>query len=84
MIKEANAKSVTLVISQDNTMGTFLSSGDKECKLGYSINVQFNLKKHSYIFKGIKAVSTTDEEVSRDDCIEFTITDRDDDKGYRR
>lgn len=81
MIKEANAKSITLVISQDNTMGTFLSSGDKECKLGYSINVQFNLKKDAYIFKGIKAVSTTDEEASRDDCIEFTITDRDDDKG---
>ncbi len=81
MINEANAKSVKFVITQDNTMGTFLSSGDKECKLGYSIDVQFNLKKESYIFKGIKAVSTNDAEDSRDDCIEFTITDRDDDKG---
>ena len=81
MIREANAKTVKLVITQDNTMGTFLSSGDKECKLGYSIDVQFNLKKESYIFKGIKAVSTNDAETSRDDCINFTIKDRDDDKG---
>ena len=81
IVKEANAQSVKLVISQDTTMGTFLSSGDKECKLGYSIDVQFNLKKESYIFKGIKAVSTNDEEASRDDCIEFVIKDRDDDKG---
>lgn len=81
MIKEANAKVVKLVISQDTTMGTFLSSGEKECKLGYSIDVQFNLKKDAYIFKGLKAVSTNDEETPRDDCIEFAIKDRDDDKG---
>ncbi|MCR4901011.1 MAG: hypothetical protein K5907_09375, partial [Treponema sp.] len=81
MIKEANAKVVKLVISQDTEMGSFLSSGEKECKLGYSIDVQFNLKKDAYIFKGLKAVSTNDAETPRDDCINFTIKDRDDDKG---
>ncbi len=81
MIKEANAKVVKLFISQDTEMGSFLSSGEKECKLGYSIDVQFNLKKDAYIFKGLKAVSTNDEEDSRDDCIEFSIKSSDDEKG---
>ena len=80
-IKEANAKSVKVVISQDTTMGTFLSSGEKECKLGYSINVQFNLKKDAYIFKGLKAVSTSGADISRKDYVVFTIKDRDDEKG---
>ena len=81
IITEANAKSIKLVISQDTTMGTFLSSGEKECKLGYSINVQFNLKKEAYIFKGLKAVSTSGADISRKDYVEFKIKDRDDEKG---
>ena len=81
MILEANAKSIKIIISQDNTMGTFLSTGEKECKLGYAIDVQFNLKKESYIYKGLKAVSTTDETESRDEYVEFTALENDDQKG---
>ena len=57
MIDVATAKSCTLIVSQDNTMGSFLSSGDKSCKLGYSIEVQYTVKKDQYIYKGLKAVS---------------------------
>ncbi len=80
-VNKANAKSFNLVISQDTSMGSFLSSGEKECKLGYSINVQFNVKKDSYIFKGLKAVSTSNDEVSRNDCINFTTIESDSDRG---
>ena len=57
MIDVANAKSYTLIVSKDTTMGSFLSSGDKSCKVGQTINVQFNVNKKSYIYKGLKAVS---------------------------
>lgn len=80
-VNKANAKSFNLVISQDTSMGSFLSSGEKECKLGYSINVQFNVKKDSFIFKGLKAVSTSNDEVSRNDCINFTTLESDSDRG---
>ena len=76
-----NAKSFPLVISQETTMGSFLSSGEKECKLGYSITVQFNVKKETYIFKGLKAVKASDPDQSLDDYVEFQILERDDQKG---
>ncbi len=80
-IAYSNAKSFFLIISQDTTMGSFLSSGEKECKVGYSITVQFNVKKDTYIFNGLKAVNASDTDQSMDDSVEFTITDRDDQKG---
>ena len=81
MIDIANAKSFTLVISNDTTMGSFLSSGDKECKLGYSIEVQYTVKKDQYIFKGLKAVSKSDLETPLDEYVEFTSLDSDDTRG---
>ena len=70
----ANAKNCSLFISQETEMGTFLSSGEKECKVGYSVEIVFNLKKDYYIFNGLKAISI-DETESRDDCIEFTLNE---------
>ena len=81
MIDVANAKSFTIVISNDTTMGSFLSSGDKECKVGYSIDVQFGVKKDTYIYKGLKAVSKSDETKSMDSYVEFTQTDSDEPRG---
>ena len=80
-IAYSNAKSFILIISQDTTMGSFLSSGEKECKVGYSITVQFNVKKDAYIFKGLKAVNASDTDQSMDDYVEFQVTDHDDQKG---
>ena len=81
MIDVANAKSFTIVISNDTTMGSFLSSGDKECKVGQSINVQFNVKKDLYIYKGLKAVSKSNPENSLDDYVDFVKTDSDNARG---
>ena len=77
LIEEANAKTFTIVVSQENTMGTFLSSGDKPCKIGKSIEVQFNLNKDAYIYNGLKAVSTSNREEDRSDCVQFTSLEKD-------
>ena len=69
MIDKANAKTRTIVVSNDTTMGSFLSSGDKTCQLGYTIEVQFNVKKDTYIYKGLKAVSKSDDTTSLDSFI---------------
>ena len=81
IIDKANAKSYTIIVSQDNTMGSFLSSGDKSCQLGYAIEVQYTVKKDLYIYKGLKAVSKSDESKSLADCVEFTEIDKDDQRG---
>ena len=82
----ANAKNCSLFISQETEMGTFLSSGEKECKIGYSVEIVFYLNKDYYVFKNLKAVSVTDESQSRDDCVEFTINEQESDieKGLYR
>ena len=81
IIDVANAKSYTIIVSQDTTTGSFLSSGDKECKIGYAIEVQYTVKKDQYIYKGLKAVSKSDPEKSLNDCVEFETIDSDDSRG---
>ena len=78
LIDVANAKSNTLIVSQDTATGTFLSSGDKECKVGYSIDVQFSVKKDSYIFKGLEAVNKNSPAEKLNSLVKFeeTSTDR--------
>lgn len=73
-IAYANAKSCSVIVQSDSKMGTFLSSGEKECKVGYSINLQFTVNADDYIFNGLKAVSSNDNSVSRDEYVDFTIT----------
>ena len=73
-IAYANAKSCTVIVQSDSKLGTFLSSGEKECKVGYSINLQFTVNADDYIFNGLKAVSSKDNSVSRDEYVEFTVT----------
>ena len=81
MIDVANAKSCTIVVSQDTSMGSFVSSGDKSCKIGYSIEVQYTVKQASYIYKGLKAVSKSDPEKSLNDYVQFTKIDSDSTRG---
>ena len=81
MIEVANAKSYTLVVSQESTMGSFLSAGDKTCKLGQTIDVQFTVKKEDYIYKGLKAVSKSNPNVSLADCVEFKVLSKDESNG---
>ena len=72
-IDYSNAKSCTLVISSDSTTGTFLSSGERSCKLGYTVDLQYTVKKEDYVFKGLEAVSSRNTAESRSDCVEFTL-----------
>ncbi len=81
MIDEANAKACTLIVSQDTTMGSFLSSGDKTCKVGYSIEVQFTVKKELYIYRGLKAVSKSDPNIDLSTYVQFTEIDGNDSRG---
>ena len=81
MIDVANAKSCTIVVSQDTSMGSFLSSGDKTCKIGHTIDVQYTVKKDLYVYKGLKAVSKSDETKSMSSYIEFTQIDNDSTRG---
>ena len=69
-----NAKEFTLVVKSEPGLGTFLSEGEKKCKLGYTIDLQFTVTTEDYVFLGLEAVSTADNSVSRADCVEFTIT----------
>ena len=73
-IAYANAQSCTVIVQSDSKLGTFLSSGEKECKVGYSINLQFTVNADDYIFNGLKAVSSKDNSVSRDEYVEFAVT----------
>ncbi len=81
MIDEANAKNCTLIVTQDTTMGSFLSSGDKSCKVGYSIELQFTVKKELYVYKGLKAVSKSDPNINLSSYVEFTEIDGNDSRG---
>ncbi|MCR4900527.1 MAG: DUF6273 domain-containing protein [Treponema sp.] len=73
-IAYANAKECTLIVKSDPAYGSFLSEGEKKCKLGYTINLQFTVTTQDYMFMGLEAVSTNNPSESRSDCVEFNIT----------
>ena len=50
-------------------MGSFLVGSEKECKVGYSTDLQFTLKKDDYYFVSLQAVSTADESQSREEYV---------------
>ncbi len=72
MIDVANAKSYTIIVQrQDSEVGAFLSDGDKECKVGYSIDLQFTVNSENYKYLGMEAVSKVNPTKSRSDYVEF-------------
>ena len=78
-IAYANAKSCTLYLKSEPAMGSFLAEGGVTCKVGFSTELQFTLKKDDYHFISLKAVSSTNETKSRADCVEFTVNEKDSD-----
>ncbi len=76
-----NQKKVNLLVRTDSVYGSFLSDGEKECSVGYTIEVQFTLKKNDYKFLGFQAVSSTDNSVLRSDCISIENEDYNDESG---
>ena len=73
-IAYANAASCTIYISAPEGTGSFLSAGEKECRVGYSTELQFTVNAQNYIFKGMKAVSSKDNSQSRNDYVQITTT----------
>lgn len=76
-----NLEKTTLLVDSDENMGNFLSSGAVECIVGYSVEVQFTVKKSDYVFKGFKAVSSADENADRSEFVSFTEVEADSEKG---
>lgn len=74
-------KIVKVQIETDTTQGKFLSSGEKECYVGYTFDVQFTLKKTDYIFKEFEAVSNSVNHESRADCVDFIDKEYDEELG---
>lgn len=80
-IAYAQAKECKLIVKSDSVYGSFLSDGEKKCKVGYTTDLQFTVNQSDYIFKNLEAVSTNDNSVSRNDFVEFTITGSDEKTG---
>ncbi len=65
----------------DTATGEFLGSVERELRVGYESQIQFELNTDDYCFYGFEAVSQADKETSRSDCVEFTQVSKDDAKG---
>ena len=76
-----NAQQCTVVFRADSDKGEFLGSVERTFHVGYESEVQFEVNKDDYIFKGLEAVSQSDKETSRADCVEFNEISKDDKKG---
>ena len=76
-----NAQGCTIVFRADSSMGEFLGSIERTCKVNYEEEVQFELNTEDYVFNGFEAVSQTDKTVSRADCVELNEISKDIKKG---
>ena len=79
-IAYANAQSCKIYLKSDSTMGSFLSEGEVECKVGYTVDIQFTLNKDDWCFDTLEAVSTADTAESRQDYVQFTLNEKKSDK----
>ncbi len=80
-IAYANATECVFVVKSDEAFGSFLSAGEKKCKVGYSTDLQFTVNKSSCVFCGLEAVSSLDPNVSRADCVDFTTSGENENTG---
>ena len=67
-----NAPVCTVLVKADETIGYFISSGEKEFRLGYSQKLQFSLDSDEYQYHSLEAVCKTNPSISRADCVKFT------------
>ncbi len=75
-IAYANAKECTIFIKTNPDYGTFLSEGEKKCKVGYNTEIQFTANKDFYKFLRFEAVSTNDNSQSRNDFVECILNQK--------
>ena len=79
LIAYENALTHQLIVRSVPAMGSFLSEGEKPCKLGFTTDLQFNMNKEDYVFHGFEAVCVNDPTQSRADCVEFKINEAESD-----
>ena len=63
--------------------GAFLSSAQKNCVIGYSAEIEFQVNKTDYYFNGFEAVSNSDKTTSLESLVSFSqiINQSDTEKG---
>ena len=66
-----NQKTVTVNIHSDAKYGAVLSGTEKECSVGYTVEVQYKPNLEDYKFTGFKAVSIKNDTVSRASAVSF-------------
>ncbi len=76
-----NLKKVNMLIKAEEKYGSFLSAGEKECIVGYAIDLQFSVNKSDYCFVKLEAVSSKNENESRSDSVEITSIEVDSARG---
>lgn len=74
-------KKVNIQIKSEEALGTFSPAGEKECVVGYTLDLQFKLNKKSYYLIGFEAVSANDSSESRASSVSFGEIERDDENG---
>ena len=74
-IAYANAQSCKLYLKADAATGSFLSGNEVNCKVGYTIDLQFTVNKADWYFVSLKAVAANDEDQSREEYVQFTLNE---------
>ena len=76
-----NQKKVMVNIHSDEKYGTLLTASEKECTVGYTIEIQYKPNLEDYKFTGFKAVSVKNDTVSRASAVSFENTLLDEETG---
>ena len=75
-----NLEKVSAMIQSDETYGSFASPGEKDCTVGYSLDIQFTLKKGEYSLTGFEAVSHDSGE-DKSGSVTFETLETDEESG---
>ena len=76
-----NQKKAKLTVKTVEGTGSFLSDGEKWCTVGYSVDLQFTVKKSEYEFRGLEAVSSSDSSIKYTDAVSFEELERNSETG---
>ncbi len=72
IIKYNNTPSCTIILKSENTMGEFLAQKET-AKIGYPIEIQYELNTEDYVFEKLEAVNQNDKNISLADYVELEL-----------
>ena len=81
-IKESygSQEKVKFLVKTVEGTGSFLSDGEKECTVGYTVDLQFTADKTNYKFVSLQAVSSADQS-SRGEAVSFKLLESNEETG---